>query len=483
MKVARFCTPPFVMHRPVQRKLAAEAVCICFACVYKLWYNKYMAKKKLQKKRKKRIRFRSSFFIPFVVTLTLVSAVGVLGLAAHQWIMEPVKSKTADVADKENGNRQNIQETAREAPVEKTAGDLAEEDADIEKTMAEEQEIPSKYQEELDDPDYREQHNIYVKDPGTPGQAVLAFAGDILFDSNYAIMGPVLAGGGIADGVMPEVIERMQAADIMMLNNEFPYSDRGTPTEGKQFTFRAKPGTADYLNDMGVDLVSLANNHAYDYGPDALTDTFDILREAGIPYVGAGRDITEARKPVYYIVGDIKIAFVSATQIERLDSPDTKEATEVSPGVLRCWNGSRLVETIREADENSDFVVAYIHWGTENQAELDWAQTKQAPELVEAGADLIIGDHPHCLQPVGVIQGVPVIYSLGNFWFNSKTLDTGIVEVVIDETGIVSCQFVPCLQSGCKTSLLQGTEKERVLAYMRGISEGVRIDEEGYVSW
>lgn len=440
-----------------------------------------MAKKKSRKKKKKRIRFRSSFFIPFIFTLTLVSAVGVLALAAHQWIMEPMK--TTDVVETENDRRQDIQEAAGGTPAKKPTEDIDEERADIEEAPAGEQVTPSKYQEELDDPAYREQHNIYVKEPGTPGQAVLAFAGDILFDSNYAIMGPVLAGGGIADGIMPEVIERMQAADIMMLNNEFPYSDRGAPTEGKQFTFRARPGTVDYLNDMGVDLVSLANNHAYDYGPDALTDTLDILREAGIPYVGAGRDIAEARKPVYYIVGDIKIAFVSATQIERLDAPDTKEATEVSPGVLRCWNGSKLLETIREADENSDFVVAYIHWGTENQAELDWAQTKQAPELVEAGADLIIGDHPHCLQPIGVIQGVPVIYSLGNFWFNSKTLDTGIVEVVIDETGIVSYQFVPCLQSGCRTTLLNGAEKERVLAYMRGISEGVRIDEEGYVSW
>ena len=305
----------------------------------------------------------------------------------------------------------------------------------------------------------------------------------ILFDTNYAIMGTVRGSGDISQGIMPEVIERMQAADIMALNNEFAYSNRGTPTADKQFTFRARPETAAYLTDLGVDIVSLANNHAYDYGPTALEDTLDTLRETGIPYVGAGRNIDEARKPVYYIVGDLKIAFVSATQIERLDTPDTKEATETSPGVFRCWNGARLMETIREAAQNSDFVVAYIHWGTENQAELDWAQLKQAPELIAAGANLVIGDHPHCLQPIGVIQGVPVIYSLGNFWFNSKTLDTGMVEVTIDETGIVSYQFIPCLQSGCKTTLLQGAEKERVLAYMRSISEGVRIDEDGFVSW
>lgn len=436
-----------------------------------------MAKKRSRKnKKKKRIRFHRSFFLPFVITLTAAVALGVLALAAHQWIMEPVKTKPADIVRHDYGNE--TPETGSEEPVEKedASGDESE------RTEAEPETV-SKYQEELDDPVYMKENNIYTVEAAEPGRVTMTFAGDILFDVNYAIMGNVRGSDDISQGIMPEVIERMQAADIMMLNNEFAYSNRGTPTEEKQFTFRARPETAAYLTDMGVDIVSLANNHAYDYGPEALEDTLDTLRETGISYVGAGRNISEARKPVYYIVGDIKIAFVSATQIERLDTPDTKEATETSPGVFRCWNGAKLLETIREAAENSDFVVAYIHWGTENQAELDWAQLKQAPELVTAGADLVIGDHPHCLQPIGVIQGVPVIYSLGNFWFNSKTIDTGMVEVTIDETGIVSYQFIPCLQSGCKTTLLQDAEKERVLTYMRSISEGVRIDGDGFVSW
>ena len=436
-----------------------------------------MAKKRSRKiKKKKRIRFHRSFFLPFLVTLTAAVALGVLALAAHQWIMEPVKKQPADIVRSSQGIETHGTEGAEPAEKEDAAGDEGE-------SAGVEQETVSRYQEELDDPAYMEENNIYTVEPAEPGRVTMTFAGDILFDTNYAIMGTVRGSGDISQGIMPEVIERMQAADIMALNNEFAYSNRGTPTADKQFTFRARPETAAYLTDLGVDIVSLANNHAYDYGPTALEDTLDTLRETGIPYVGAGRNIDEARKPVYYIVGDLKIAFVSATQIERLDTPDTKEATETSPGVFRCWNGARLMETIREAAQNSDFVVAYIHWGTENQAELDWAQLKQAPELIAAGANLVIGDHPHCLQPIGVIQGVPVIYSLGNFWFNSKTLDTGMVEVTIDETGIVSYQFIPCLQSGCKTTLLQGAEKERVLAYMRSISEGVRIDEDGFVGW
>ena len=128
-------------------------------------------------------------------------------------------------------------------------------------------------------------------------------------------------------------------------------------------------------------------------------------------------------------------------------------------------------------------MIAYIHWGTENETQIDWAQEKQAPEIAAAGADLIIGSHPHCLQPIGSVQGVPVVYSLGNFWFNSKTVDTGMFKVTLDESGLLNCQFLPCLQQGCRTELLQGEEKLRVLNDLRSMSAGVRIDDEGYVTW
>ena len=80
-----------------------------------------------------------------------------------------------------------------------------------------------------------------------------------------------------------------------------------------------------------------------------------------------------------------------------------------------------------------------------------------------------------------MVNGVPVVYSLGNFWFNSKTVDTGMVKVVLNENGLQSLQFIPCLQSGCKTSLVQGEEKRRILNYMRGLSGSIQIDDDGYV--
>ena len=171
----------------------------------------------------------------------------------------------------------------------------------------------------------------------------VVFAGDILFDESYAIMASMKQRGGrIEDGISEGLLKRLRAADIFMVNNEFPYTDRGTPTAGKTFTFRARPEYASYLLDMGADLVSLANNHAYDYGEISLLDSLDTLEGIGIPYVGAGRNFEEASEPVYMEANGLTIAFVAATQIERMASPDTKGATETSPGVFRCRKSGRF---------------------------------------------------------------------------------------------------------------------------------------------
>lgn len=315
-------------------------------------------------------------------------------------------------------------------------------------------------------------------------QVTFAFAGDILFDEAYTIMYQYVArGSSVEDTFLSGLLERMRSADVFMLNNEFPYSNRGTPTEGKQFTFRANPQHVGILHELGVDLVSLANNHAYDYGNDALLDTFDTLEAADIPYVGAGRNLDEALKPVYLIANDMKIAVVSATQIERNANPDTKEATAASAGVLRCLDSSALLRVIADAKENSDFVILYIHWGTESQEEIDWLQEEQSTAYARAGVDLIIGDHPHCLQKIDVVEGVPVVFSLGNFWFNSKTQNTCLVEVTINREGIASMRFAPCKSEECRTRLLEGAEADGVLNYMRSISPNVSFDRDGYITW
>lgn len=323
---------------------------------------------------------------------------------------------------------------------------------------------------------------VYLAECESQDTVTLLFAGDILMDDHYAVMSTYHnRGNDINQAFDQGLLEQMRNADIFMINNEFTFTSRGTPTVNKKFTFRANPGNVSMYEEMGVDIVSVANNHIYDYGEISLLDTLDTLEQAEIPYVGAGRNLQEAMTPVYYIANGMKIAFVSATQIERNSVPDTKEATQDSAGVLRCMNPDNLLLVIEEAKKNSDYVILYIHWGTESQEAIDWLQEQQAPIYAQAGVDLIIGDHPHCLQKMDSVEGVPVIYSLGNFWFNSRTQNSCVVKVTLRAGEMESFQFIPCRQSDCRTALLTGQEKTEVLDYMRTISPNVTIDEEGYV--
>ena len=308
------------------------------------------------------------------------------------------------------------------------------------------------------------------------------FAGDVLLDENYAVMSTYRANDSVLENCIdPQLLDIMRNSDVFMINNEFPYTNRGTPLPNKAFTFRATPENVQILRDMGVDIVSLANNHASDYGEVSLLDTLDTLDSAEIPYVGAGRDLEEASKVVFYQKGDMKIGIVSATEVERLATPDTKGATTNSPGTFRCFQNDALEDVIIKAKEECDFLIVYVHWGTESTDELDWSQPGQAADFTAAGADVIIGAHPHVLQEVAYVNGVPVFYSLGNFWFNSKNQDSCLVTLEVGEEGLVSMKFIPCRTSGGTTSLASGTEAERILEYMRGLSDGVLIDAEGYV--
>lgn len=307
--------------------------------------------------------------------------------------------------------------------------------------------------------------------------------GDVLLDDEYAMMATYRnKGSSLENAFSEDLIAYMRHADIFVVNNEFTFTERGVPTQGKRFTFRADTADVSFYHEMGVDAVSLANNHAYDYGEISLLDTLDTLESADVAYVGAGRDLQEAMQPYYFVANGMKIALVGATQIERLSVPDTKEATEYSPGVLRCLDTERVLQVIEMAKSYADYVVLYVHWGTENQQEIDWWQQEQAYVFAKSGVDVIVGNHPHCLQKIEYVEGVPVVYSLGNFWFNSKTVETGLLEIEFSESGLSSLRFVPCLQSGCKTVMLQDGEKQNVLNTLRAISPNVLIDAEGYIS-
>lgn len=328
--------------------------------------------------------------------------------------------------------------------------------------------------------------NIHLISTGTPGQenntTTMTFGGDICFADNYVVMQHLkTTENGITDCIDPKLIAQMQAADIAFLNNEFTISDRGKPLANKAYTFRAAPEHTALYHTLGVDIVSLANNHAYDFGKDAFLDTLDTLDAYNIARIGAGRNLEEAMKPVYYLVNGKKIAFVAATRAEKYIL--TPAATETESGVLRCYDTKLLLETIKEAKANSDYVIACIHWGKEGSNGLENVQQETAYDYIDAGADLIIGAHAHRLQGIEYYKGKAIFYNLGNFWFDNYNIETGLVKMELYADGTSQFTFLPAWQKNCVTTYELGTEKgDTILKHVESYSINVDIDENGVIT-
>ena len=266
----------------------------------------------------------------------------------------------------------------------------------------------------------------------------------------------------MADYFSDEAKKELISADFTMANNEFAYTTRGQRQVGKAYCFRADPKDAGFLRTLGIDMVSVANNHVFDYGEQGFLDTLDALHAAGIPYSGGGRNLTEASAVRYVVTGGRKIAIVSATEIERFYH-FTQKAQKEKPGVLKTQQEEVWKKELKRAKKNSDYVIAYVHWGTEGKIHYGQDQTEIADLCVKAGADAVIGGHPHRLQGVEFIKNVPVAYSVGNFWFSTGKLYTTIAQIQIDDSGSLKLRMIPCIQDSLTTSIL--TEKKQIKAF------------------
>jgi poly-gamma-glutamate capsule biosynthesis protein CapA/YwtB (metallophosphatase superfamily) len=182
--------------------------------------------------------------------------------------------------------------------------------------------------------------------------------------------------------------------------------------------FRGPVQALPALKDAGFDVFTLANNHTLDYGWMGLQDTMDALDDHGLKHVGSGVDATEAYTPVYIESKGITVAYIAISRV--LPEVSWKAAAR-HPGVADGYNPAGAEKAIGAAKKNADLVVVLVHWGIERAARPDKFQTSLGHRLVDAGADLVIGSHPHVLQGFEFYKNKWIAYSLGNFVFNSTT--------------------------------------------------------------
>lgn len=310
----------------------------------------------------------------------------------------------------------------------------------------------------------------------TDTQTTMIFAGDVLLRSYFREHYP---SEGISCAISSDLQNEFVNADIAMVNQEFPFSTRGVPMEGKEYTFRMEPSYVTVFNDLGIDIVTLANNHVLDYGKEALLDTFTTLDDAGIRYAGAGESKERAEELQTFEAGGKTIGILAASRV--IPVVEWNVENEV-PGVFTTYDGTALCEAIQKAKQTCDFVAVYVHWGVEYQEYPEEYQRTLAKQYIDSGADFVVGTHTHCLQGIEYYKGKPVFYGLGNFGFGGTIEKTLAVRVTVSGDGGVECTLIPAKAANGCTVRLEGEEAAELYRYMEGISEGIAIDGQGGVS-
>ena len=309
-----------------------------------------------------------------------------------------------------------------------------------------------------------------------PEPVTLLFTGDVLL-SDYVLEN--YDRDGISGVLSPVLLEAMQTADITVINNEFPFSTRGEQAPDKQFTFRVNPDYVRVLTDMGVDIAGIANNHVLDFGPDALLDTFETLENAGIDYMGAGSDLSRASALITKEVNGKTFGFLAASRVIPVVSWDIKNA---SPGVFTTYDPALLLAAIKEARTHCDFLSVFVHWGIERDEYPQDYQVTMAQQYIDAGADLVVGAHPHVLQGIAYYENKPVFYSLGNFIFNREIPRTAVLRVTVPPEGSPVFQLIAASAANARTIADDGDKRNAACDDLESISEGSVIDDEGIVT-
>ncbi len=250
--------------------------------------------------------------------------------------------------------------------------------------------------------------------PGAPEKTeyTLLFTGDVML--SRAVGARMEA---MKDWSLPFrlIADTLRGADLRYCNLECPISDRGSNLH-HLYSFRADPRALEGLTTAGFNVVSQANNHAYDWGPEALLDSLSRLRAAGIQPVGAGENALAAHYPVLVNVGALRIAFLAYVNVD----PREAAAGVDRPGV--AWlDPAQALADIRFARPLADLVIVCPHWGVEYAAKPSRDQVDLAHQMIDAGADIIVGSHPHVTQPLEDYHGHWIAYSLGNFVFDQES--------------------------------------------------------------
>jgi Bacterial capsule synthesis protein PGA_cap len=321
-------------------------------------------------------------------------------------------------------------------------------------------------------PDAPEEYSLYRRDIGT--------SSSVHPTVEILVVGDVMLGRRVAeiDNPFSELAQLLLSADLTVGNFEGVISDQGSITNtlkghsiSTPFQLVSPIRVAGILQLAGFDLLSLANNHSLDLGRFGLKDTIENLARVDIKTMGIGNNLENAFQPTIINLKGIKIAFLAIDAIaEPLSDRTTGQALQRA-----TWNRDRVLTAIQQLSPVSDVILVMIHWGNEYEIRAGPAQRRAAQEMVEAGADVVIGSHPHVVQETQVFERSSlrkvgfVAYSLGNFVFDQFEENTRVglaLKLVVDIDGLKKVAAIP-IHAGPIPELLAPAESQKLIERIR----------------
>ncbi|WP_145319369.1 CapA family protein [Paenibacillus xylanexedens] len=463
------------------------------------------SERSVQKKKGKRTRNT----VIWIVNIVLIMAIGLVGIfyvihSRQQQADEPVQQEIVDqnqpsIGDDAKGGDQVISpdsesdETSEEEPgaadeetsedAEKTSG-VATPDTSG-NTNSGKTESGTKKPAAVSTPSSTkgnagvDKESETSKPSNSAEDVTINFVGDIQFSGKVA---ELLDRNGY-DYPFAKLGRLFKDDDLTIGNLETPITLGGTGAADKTYVYKSSPKALAAMASAGFDAVNLANNHILDQGVEGLVDTLTYLKEYGIAHTGAGMNRDEAYAPAYLERKGMKIALLGFSRVV----PETSWKAEGNrAGVAEAYDSTGAVTAIQEARNKADLVIVVAHWGEERVSTPNSDQTRLAREFVDAGADLVIGGHPHVLQGLEYYKGKWIAYSTGNFIFSRSTTEetwkTAVFQARCSREAACSMKVIP-YEAGLGQAIPMIDEANRLLLQqMAQLSPGIRYDANGVAS-
>ena len=312
----------------------------------------------------------------------------------------------------------------------------------------------------------------------------LSFVGDIYVSP---MMYEHYQASGISGVISPKIQDIFHSVDIAAADHEYVCGDlpETYKVDYQQYTFLTPTAREGILKDFSFDVMTLANNHMMDYGTEGLLSTIEEVKAQGIEVIGGGKNLRQAMASYIKEVNGKKIAILAATRVvPQIDW----YAQNNKAGLMTTYEqtdrfGMLMNEITRlKAEEKCDIVIVYVHWGNDSDKTILSSQVTLGHGYIDAGADIVIGNHTHVLQGMEFYQGKLICYGISNFLFGSYHSDTMVLTLEIDEKNTIIPKMLPCSSEAFYTTEIEGEAARNMFRYIESMSANVSISDDGMIT-